>query len=120
MNIIYILFAVAVTLFLVSRLMSQGGKSITTAELKQMLAEKDKSKFYMDVRTPGEFKGNHIKTFKNIPLGDLQNRMNQIPKDKQLVVICQSGARSSAACRQLRSAGYEDIINVQGGMNQWR
>lgn len=121
MDYTYLIIAAVLVIFIAYRVM--GGKNttaISTTELKALMKQKDVSNFYMDVRTPGEFKSNKIKGFKNIPLDQINNRLNQIPQDKKIVVICQSGSRSSAACRQLSKAGYKDIINVRGGMSMWR
>lgn len=71
----YIVFALIV-IFIVQRLIpTRGIRSINTVELNNEL--KDKNKQFIDVRTPGEFKGYHIKGFKNMPLHQLaKKRMN--------------------------------------------
>ena len=120
MDYVTIIIAVILVIFIASKLMGGSSKAISTADLKALIAKKEPDYFYMDVRTPGEFKSKKIKGFKNIPLDQIKNRLTQIPEDKKLVVICQSGARSSAACRQLAKAGYTDVTNVRGGMNLWR
>lgn len=120
MTTLYIGLAVIAIFILYKLLLSKGSKSITTTELKTMLKDKNQNPIYIDVRTPGEFKSNKIKGFKNMPLNNLSTSMNQLPKDRQIVIICQSGARSSAAYRQLSSAGFTDLVNVRGGMSQWR
>lgn len=74
----------------------------------------------IDVRTPGEFKGGHVAKAKNIPLDSIAKKMKSIPKDKTVVLICQSGARSGAAGRKLAKAGYENVINLKGGVMRWR
>lgn len=51
---------------------------------------------FVDVRTPAEYKGKNIYQFKNIPLG---TDLSKLPKDKEIVLICQSGIRSSQACK---------------------
>jgi rhodanese-related sulfurtransferase len=71
----------------------------------------------VDVRTPAEFKGNHIKGFKNIPLQVLSQKSNEISKDKEVVVICQSGMRSQKASKILKKLGFTKITNVKGGMS---
>ncbi|MNM55752.1 putative adenylyltransferase/sulfurtransferase MoeZ [compost metagenome] len=93
----------------------KGINSITTVQLKSILNDKDK--VFIDVRTPGEYKGRHISQFKNIPLG---SDLSKLPNNKEIVVICQSGMRSSQACKQLKNLGYEKITNVRGGMSAWR
>ncbi|MCY1692379.1 rhodanese-like domain-containing protein [Exiguobacterium sp. SL14] len=97
---------------------TKGVKQVSTTELKPLL--NDRKRFYLDVRTPAEFKGNHIKGFKNIPLQTLNSQLNQIPKDKEVLVICQSGMRSKQAIKVLKKAYYTDVTEVRGGMNAWR
>lgn len=97
---------------------TKGVKQVSTTELKPLL--NDRKRFYLDVRTPAEFKGNHIKGFKNIPLQTLNRQLNQIPKDKEVLVICQSGMRSKQAVKVLKKAGYSNVTEVRGGMNAWR
>ncbi|WP_215085060.1 rhodanese-like domain-containing protein [Exiguobacterium sp. s78] len=97
---------------------TKGVKQVSTMELKPLL--NDRKRFYLDVRTPAEFKGNHIKGFKNIPLQTLNSQLNQIPKDKEVLVICQSGMRSKQAVKVLKRAGYTNVTEVRGGMNAWR
>ncbi|MGR3764553.1 rhodanese-like domain-containing protein [Rossellomorea sp. NS-SX7] len=90
---------------------------ISTSELKKHLG--DTSKQFIDVRTPGEFKGRHIKGFRNIPLNTLPKNMDKLSKDKEIVVICQSGMRSAKAGKVLTSSGFTSVTNVRGGMNAW-
>lgn len=71
----------------------------------------------VDVRTPEEFDGKHIQGAKNIPVDELGSRMAEIAKDKPVVVYCASGARSAAAARTLKGAGY-DVVDI-GGMRNW-
>ena len=110
----FIIIAVVV-LFLVWRMKpTKGVKSISAHQLKQEL--NDSNKVYIDVRTPAEFKARNIKQFKNMPLG---SDLSKLPKDKEIVVICQSGMRSAQACKQLKKLGYEKVTNVRGGMGSY-
>lgn len=105
--------------FLVWRMLpSKGVKSITTEDLKGML--KDQSKQFIDVRTPAEYKGNHIRQFKNYPVTALKSNLNSLDKTKETVVICQSGMRSMQAAKVLSKAGFSNVVNVKGGMLDWR
>lgn len=96
----------------------KGVRNITTAELKNELGSNEKQ--YIDVRTPGEFKGNSIKGFKNIPLDQLSSKASSLEKEKEVFVICQSGMRSARAAKILKSLGFKQITNVKGGMSAWR
>lgn len=104
--------------FIIQRILpAKGIRHISTSELKNEL--KDKNKQFVDVRTPGEFKGNHIKSIKNIPLHQLDQKANQLSKDKEVVVICQSGMRSQKASKMLKKLGFTKVTNVKGGMSAW-
>ena len=111
----WIIIIVAI-LFIVWRMKpAKGIKTISTDTLKGIVNDKDK--VFIDVRTPREYKGRNIRQFKNIPLG---SDLSKLPKDKEIVVICQSGMRSAQACKQLKKLGYENVTNVRGGMSAWR
>ena len=60
----------------------------------------------IDVRTPAEFKGGHIKGAVNIPLQSLQASYAKIPKNKTIITCCASGMRSGSAKSLLKAAGY--------------
>ncbi|MGE7763050.1 rhodanese-like domain-containing protein [Peribacillus sp. NPDC097895] len=97
----------------------KGINNITATELKAELNNKG-SKQFIDVRTPNEYRGKHIKGFKNIPLNELGKRAQELSKDKEVVVICQSGMRSSSASKALKKLGFTEVTNVKGGMSSWR
>ncbi len=73
----------------------------------------------VDVRTPGEFKEGHIPGAVNIDLQRLGQRLNEIPRDKPVVLYCRSGQRSSVAAGMLAQAGYDNIYDL-GGIITWR
>ena len=93
----------------------KGVKSITAKQLKEELQDFDK--VLIDVRTPREFKKRRIEGFENYPLG---SDLSHLPKDKEIIVICQSGMRSTKATKQLKQLGYERVTNVRSGMNAYR
>lgn len=114
----YLLIAFLVFVILKRFIPTKGVRNISTTELKNEL--KDKNKLFVDVRTPDEFKGNHIKGFKNIPLHQLaQKAEKELSKEKEVLVICQSGMRSQKASKLLKKLGYTKITNVKGGMSAW-
>ncbi|MEK4630142.1 MAG: rhodanese-like domain-containing protein [Solibacillus sp.] len=109
-----IIIAVIVAFFAWRMLPTKGVNNISTAQLKTIINDKDK--VFIDVRTPGEYKARNVKQFKNIPLG---SDFSKLPKDKEIVVICQSGMRSKQACNQLKKLGYTKVTNVRGGMSAY-
>ena len=76
----------------------------------------------LDVREPDEFTGalGHIAGAKLIPLGSLMQRFSELEKNKPVVVVCRSGARSAQATVMLKNAGYAKVANLAGGMQRWR
>jgi rhodanese-related sulfurtransferase len=73
----------------------------------------------IDIREPYEYKSGTLRTAKNIPMGNLLNTPNKyLIKDKTYYIMCQSGGRSSSACRSLQKDGY-NVINVAGGMGSY-
>jgi hypothetical protein len=96
----------------------KGIKAISADDLGPVI--KKKGQQLIDVRTPAEFKANRIKEFKNIPLGELPKRLQELDKGKEVYVICQSGMRSSRAAALLKRNGFTQVINVAGGMNQYQ
>lgn len=115
----YIVIALFVFFILNRIIPAKGVKHISTTELKNEL--KDKNKQFVDVRTPSEFKGNRIKEFINIPLHELGKKAEkELVKDKEVIVICQSGMRSQKASKTLKRLGFTNVTNVKGGMSTWR
>lgn len=119
-EIVFVSVVILLAYLVIKRMFpTKGIRMITTKDLKSEL--KDKKKQFIDVRTVNEFNGNKIKGFKNIPLHELkQKAVTELSKDKELVVICQSGMRSQQACKQLKKLGYNQVTNVKGGMNAWQ
>jgi len=94
--------------------------NIANGTLKQWFMEdlpslpKDRSATLLDTRTPGEYNRGHIDGFINIPVDNLRERLHEIPFDKPVYVICQSGLRSYIATRILSGNDY-DAYNFSGG-----
>ena len=63
--------------------------------------------FLFDVKEPDEFAEGAFKYAKNIPLSELENRLNEIPKDKVILIYCATGVRSERAYNLLKKAGYK-------------
>jgi rhodanese-related sulfurtransferase len=74
----------------------------------------------IDVREQWEYDAGHIPNVKLIPLGELPNRVNEIPKDKFVVMTCRSGNRSGQATKFLRDKGFDNVHNMQGGIVAWQ
>lgn len=91
--------------------------SVSAEELNEKLKQ-PKRPLVLDVRQPEEFRTGHIIGAKLIPLGELGRRMNELPKDKEIVCVCATGSRSRSATKMLVRAGY-NAIDMKGGMMSW-
>ena len=76
----------------------------------------------LDVREPAEFKGGHVPNARNVPVGQIGERMKELEKLKSrtILVICATGNRSASACGELQKAGFEQIYALAGGMGAWQ
>jgi rhodanese-related sulfurtransferase len=115
---------VAVVVYLIA--VSGGGSSaaattlpreVSVAKAYELYQQEDV--FVLDVRQPEEWDEYHAPNTTLIPLGELQARINEVPKDKQVLVICRSGNRSQEGRNILLAAGYE-ATSMAGGLNEWR
>jgi rhodanese-related sulfurtransferase len=79
-----------------------------TADLKQLIEE---GAFLVDVRTPGEFAGGHVKGSVNIPLDNLQTQISKFKDKKHIIVFCRSGNRSGMAKNILEQNGFKNVVN---------
>jgi rhodanese-related sulfurtransferase len=76
----------------------------------------------VDVREPDEYVAGHLPESRNIPLGRLDERAGELDKFKEtpLILVCQTGARSTGACKQLIKLGFGRVHNLEGGIDAWR
>lgn len=55
----------------------------------------------------------------HIPMGDIQSRMHELPTDKSILVLCHHGGRSYRVAEFLKSQGFDDVVNIDGGIDAW-
>ncbi|MFL6513625.1 MAG: molybdopterin-synthase adenylyltransferase MoeB [Chthoniobacterales bacterium] len=91
--------------------------SMSVHDLSQRLNEQNL--VVIDVREPFEYDIARIDAARLIPLGELSDRVDELPRDKQIVVMCKTGARSASASAFLRQQGFAEVYNLQGGITAW-
>ncbi len=74
--------------------------------------------FLLDVRQPEEYAAGHIAGATLIPVHELPGRLEELPRDREVICVCQSGMRGRSATRQLVAAGF-NVVNVKGGTDNW-
>ena len=95
-------------------------EEIEAAAVAELMAS-DAPPFLLDVREPWEWAVSNLaeRGARLIPLGELDGRMAEVPRDTPVVVYCRSGQRGLTAARQLAAAGYGPVSNIQGGLLSW-
>ncbi len=74
----------------------------------------------IDVRTENEWESGYIKGSINIPLNQLKERVNEIKDDRETVICCQTGFRSSIALSLIEKQNFSNISDLVGGMSAWK
>jgi len=76
--------------------------------------------FFLDVRSQAEWDQVHIAKSTLIPLDELQNRLSELPRDRDIVVVCLSGHRSKEGMTTLKQAGFSRVSCMTGGLTAWK
>ncbi len=89
-------------------------KSLTMNQIKNI-----EDFFVVDVRQESEFQENHLPTARHFALPELKTQAEQIPREQNLLLVCKSGKRSARAYEILDSLGYQNLFQLEGGMDQY-
>ena len=114
------LLAVAVLAIVLIGMANSGGpaREISVDEAYQIYQQGDA--YFLDVRTVEEWNEYHASDTILIPLDQLAARVSELPKDRQIVVVCRSGNRSQSGRDILLQAGFTDVTSMSGGLSAWR
>ncbi|MFC0232536.1 rhodanese-like domain-containing protein [Vagococcus entomophilus] len=85
-----------------------------------VLATKLQNGTLIDVREAVDFEQEHISGAVNIPIAQLPQRLNELNPQETYYIICYLGGRSARACEFLEGNQFENVVNVEGGMEAWR
>jgi hydroxyacylglutathione hydrolase len=73
----------------------------------------------IDVRNDNERQAGHVPGTIHIPLGELADRADELPRDKPIALHCQGGGRAAIGASVLQSLGFEQVLHVRGGYTEW-
>jgi len=121
-NLLLVLLAVGSGAALVfTSLRRPGGRHGVTPTQATLLINRENA-VVVDVRATDEYVGGHLPDSRNIPLEQLEERVGELDskKDVPLILVCQTGGRSSGACKQLEKLGFTRVNNLEGGIAGWR
>jgi rhodanese-related sulfurtransferase len=111
------------SILVASFIQSCGSKTTVKKEIseKEALELSKKEVLFVDVRSKEEVAemAYNVKNIINIPLNEIEQNLDKLPKDKQFVLVCKSGVRSGKAYDLLKEKGYTNISAMNGGMNEW-
>ncbi len=122
MDIIYVSFALFIAATAYQYLKPKEERKFTSLNTEEAYEKirGERAYYIVDVRRRDEFKKGHLRKAKNIPLDDFTNRLNKIPRNKDVIIYCDMGSRSIRAVRYLEVAGHERIYHMHEGMRGWR
>ena len=99
---------------------SDSNKSYPTEiSVKEAYEKYQTGVFFLDVREDSEWDESHIPNNQHIPLGELESRLDEIPNDREIVVVCRSGNRSQVGRDLLKKAGFDQVTSMAGGIKDW-
>jgi phage shock protein E len=93
--------------------------TMTQEQLVEHLSKHPQHLFVLDVRTPQEYAEGHVPGAVNVPHDQLASRLDEVPKDRDVVVYCRSGRRSDLAADVLAEHGYQRVFRLEGDMQKW-
>ena len=96
---------------------ASGGTAVSVDEARRKLDAREA--LLIDVRERDEWQSGHVKGAKHIPLGELGARLGEIPRDREVLLLCRSGGRSGRATQLLQAQGFTRACNVEGGIMAW-
>lgn len=124
-QILFLLF-VALVIYLILQFGSSNANRSNTGGLPAIVGVSEaytlyqNGAFVLDVRTVEEWNEFHAPNTTLIPLDQLAARLNEVPRDRQVVVVCRSGNRSQQGRDILLNAGFQQVTSMTGGLNEWR
>jgi len=117
---LFVALAIILGLLIRSIMSDTGSKNINPTRAIQLINHDDA--VVLDVRLEDEFKEGHVLNSVHIPVGLLQNRIQELDKykDKPIIVNCRSGQRSNSAVSVLTKQGFASVYKLQGGILAWK
>jgi rhodanese-related sulfurtransferase len=106
-----------ISIYLLTSLLSVAHAQVSLDEARSLVG--NSSVMVLDIREPDEHATGVAKGMKLIPMSTLESRINELPKNSRVLLICNTQNRSSAVAKELRSRGFTNVEYVRGGMSEW-
>ena len=95
----------------------RGGKGLSTAEAIQLVNQRQG--VWVDVRPSEQFRAGHIAQARSLPAAEVEQKASSLPKNKPLLLVCETGRDSSRIAARLRTQGFAEVSILEGGMRAW-
>lgn len=92
---------------------------MTVNQLKAVLENNISNPVLLDVREPWEYHTCHLQNSTHIPMNDIWHSYGDLDPQREIVVICQHGVRSMRVCTYLQQYGFQNVVNLDGGLEEW-
>ncbi|MEZ0396078.1 MAG: rhodanese-like domain-containing protein [Anaerolineales bacterium] len=117
--VLFLVISVAI-LYLVSRNSASGSAPLPLEiSVEEAYQKYQQGVFFLDVRRLDEWETYHIPNTTLIPLEELPSRVSELPRDRQIVVVCRTGNRGAQARDYLLSVGFSTVTSMAGGVERW-
>jgi len=117
-NLIFLFVAIASgVMLMLPKLLQGGAKTVSTQQAVQLANQKQG--IFLDVRSHEAFKAGSIPQSRHVAAADIQSKLNTLPKDKPIIVVCEQGRDSARVAGMLRKQGYTEAVNLEGGLRAW-
>ncbi|OZI49960.1 rhodanese-like domain-containing protein [Bordetella genomosp. 4] len=95
----------------------RGGKGLSTAEAIQLINQRQG--VWVDVRPTEQFRAGHIAQARSLPAAEVEQKASALPKNKPLLLVCETGRDSNRIAARLRTQGFAEVSVLEGGMRAW-
>lgn len=95
----------------------RGGKGLSTAEAIQLVNQRQG--VWVDVRPSEQYRAGHIAQARSVPAAEVEQKSSSLPKNKPLLLVCETGRDSARIAARLRTQGFADVSILEGGMRAW-
>lgn len=95
----------------------RGGKGLSTAEAIQLINQRQG--VWVDVRPAEQFRAGHIAQARSLPAAEVEQKASSLPKNKPLLLVCETGRDSNRIAARLRTQGFAEVSVLEGGMRAW-
>ena len=94
-------------------------REMTVQELAEIRARHPSEILLLDIREPHELEVARLSDVLHIPLNDVPGRAAELPRDKDIVIMCHHGRRSGRLCAYLMEQGFTNVVNLRGGIDAY-